>query len=280
MKKIVKLLAILIVLCGVVFAIVKIVDKPENLNFGAFVNSQNETVDATANKLTNIKTKFNLSGENYATITFESDIFEEINVATNVYFNLLGNSKFDNNQIKSIKKAYENLKNSCEDLVISIDSLDSYLTKEDVDAGEIDGREKKVCEKLKVCVENNLALNLIFENLTENKTFGGKSFDLTFKLIECKTMMIKSCRKAGGNNFAFISEVNDKILKLIENNQNANNEMIKFVVLFNNFDKNDWQGCFDEYFSSGSVVSCGKVAKVDFENLLSCLNKESYYEEV
>ena len=57
--------------------------------------------------------------------------------------------------------------------------------------------------------------------------------------------------------------------------------MIKFVVLFNKYDKAIWQNSFDEYFERNEVVDgSDKVSASDFSSLLTYLNKEAYYEKV
>ena len=280
MKKIVKLLIVLIVLCGLGFVIYKVVDKPETLNMNEYVSSQNEKINKTNGDLTNIKAKFNTTGENYSKVSLESNLFEEINSATSFYFDLLGDIELDKNDIKKIKSISTKFESALSELDEAITSLDNYLKLENKNDSEIFEREKKICEKLEILNNLSFELNENFGNICESKIFAGKSFDLGFKLVECKTMMIKSCKNAGGNNFAFLTAVENKISDFFANNQNANNEMIKFVILFNNFEKSDWQHCFDAYFESGNVASYNKISQTDFNNLLNCLNKESYYEKV
>ena len=75
------------------------------------------------------------------------------------------------------------------------------------------------------------------------------------------------------NNFNFLSAVNEKLLEFTENNCDASDDAVKYVIKYNQLEKQTIINDFKNYFSSNTTSD-------DLNILINFLNSEVYYEKV
>jgi len=74
-------------------------------------------------------------------------------------------------------------------------------------------------------------------------------------------------------NQSFLSDVNNKINEFEENNCNASEETIKFVIKYNQLEKQTIKDGFNAYFVNNTIPE-------DLNIIINFLNSEVYYEKV
>lgn len=281
MKHVVRLLVVLVIVCGIGFAIFKIVENNTPFSLNSYVVSQQETINKTDSGIENLSSKFNPEGLNIDTFSKYNEIYKSLKSDLSFCENLLNSTSISKNEANEIKESFENFKTNMNSFVEAMNTLNSYLDENDKDKSqtEIDGREKLVNEKFNAVIVSQLNLQTLLLNLTNTKVYEDNCFDVDFNLIECKRILIKSYLKTG-NKFVLFSNVNLKINEFFENNQKLNEKLGQFVILFKKYAKEDWQNRFDKYFEINEVVEETKISSENFNYMLDYLNLEAYYEKV
>lgn len=281
MKHIVRLLVVLVIACGVGFLIFKVANNNAPFVLSEFAIKENASNNQFNENLDLLKEKFSTVSENYTKFCQFNEIYKSFDDTLNYYENILNSVSLSKNEIEDIKKGFKSVHERLNTLDVAVNSLISYLNTEEANSSETNGREIKVNEEYKNVLKECLNLNLALENLIVSKVYNNKCLDPTMNLYVCKNLLVKCHFNSDFKNFGFLSSVQNKISDFVLNGENASDNLIKFVVLFGEFDKIDWQNRFIEYFQNNEVVeSENKISVTDFNNLLDCLNKEAYYEKV
>ncbi len=281
MKHIVRLLVVLVIACGVGFLIFKVANNNAPFVLSEFAIKENASNKQFNENLDLLKEKFSTTSENYTKFCQFNEIYKSFDDTLNYYENILNSVSLSKNEIEDIKKGFKSVHERLNTLDVAVNSLISYLNTEEANSSKTNGREIKVNEEYKNVLKECLNLNLALENLIVSKVYNNKCLDPTMNLYVCKNLLVKCHFNSDLKNFGFLSSVQNKISDFVLNGENASDNLIKFVVLFDEFDKIDWQNRFIEYFQNNEVVeSENKISVTDFNNLLDCLNKEAYYEKV
>ena len=281
MKHIVRLLVVLVIACGVGFLIFKVANNNAPFVLSEFAIKENASNKQFNENLDLLKEKFSTTSENYTKFCQFNEIYKSFDDTLNYYENILNGVSLSKNEIEDIKKGFNSVHERLNTLDVAVNSLISYLNTEEANPSQTNGREIKVNEEYKNVLKECLNLNLALENLIVSKVYNNKCLDPTMNLYVCKNLLVKCHFNSDFKNFGFLSSVQNKISDFVLNGENASDNLVKFVVLFGEFDKIDWQNRFIEYFQNNEVVeSENKISVTDFNNLLDCLNKEAYYEKV
>lgn len=281
MKHVVRLLVVLIIACGIGFAIFKIVENNTPFSLNSYVLSQQDIVSKTDSGIESLNSKFNHESSSFEIFSRNNEIYKSLKSDLNFCENLLNSTSISKNEANEIKENFENIKTNMNNLIDVMNSLSSYLDlpESERSATEIDGREKLVNEKFNAVIVAQINLDNLLLKLTNTKVYADNCFDAGFNLIDCKKILIKSYLKTG-NKFDLFESVNLKINKFFENEQKLDEKLEQFIILFNKYSEKDWQDRFDEYFEFNEIVKESNVSIEEFNYMLNYLNLEAYYEKV
>ena len=281
MKHVVRLLVVLIIACGIGFAIFKIVQNNTPFSLNSYILSQQETFNKTDSGIESLSSKFNHASSSFETFSRYNEIYKSLKSDLSFCENLLNSTSISKNEANEIKENFENVKTNMNNFVDAMNSLKSYLDLplEEQSSTEIDGREKLVNEKFNAVIIAQINLESLLLKLTNTKVYADNCFDAGFNLIDCKKILIKSYLKTG-NKFDLFASVNLKINEFFENNQKLNEKLEQFIILFKQYTEKNWQDRFDEYFEFNEVIKDSTISVSNFNYMLNYLNLEAYYEKV
>ena len=283
MKHVVRLLVVLIIVCGIGFGIFALVNKNAPFVVETFVINQNKSNQEAENNIDVVKQKMSSTSLNYDKYSQNYEIYKSIKNGLVYAENLLSSTSLNAQEANIIKNGFKDFGESLKDLNAALVSLKAYLdlpSSEQNDT-ELAGRENKANEKFNIVISEFLKLNDDMFEIGENKIYAGKSYDPEFNLVRMKNILTNASLSSSMKNADLVISMNAKIELLNQNKDKIDNEMVKFVVLYNKYTKAEWQTCFNEYFESDEYIGGeNKVSFSDFNLLLSYINKEAYYEKV
>lgn len=283
MKHVVRLLVVLIIVCGIGFGIFALVNKNAPFVVETFVINQNKSNQEAENNIDVVKQKMSSTSLNYDKYSQNYEIYKSIKNGLVYAENLLSSTSLNAQEANIIKNGFKDFGESLKDLNAALVSLKAYLdlpSSEQNDT-ELAGRENKANEKFNIVISKFLKLNDDMLEIGENKIYAGKSYDSEFNLVRMKNILTNASLSSSMKNADLVISLNAKIELLNQNKDKIDNEMVKFVVLYNKYTKAEWQTCFNEYFESDEYIGGeNKVSFSDFNLLLSYINKEAYYEKV
>lgn len=283
MKHVVRLLVVLIIVCGIGFGIFALVNKNAPFVVETFVINQNKSNQEAENNIDVVKQKMSSTSLNYDKYSQNYEIYKSIKNGLVYAENLLSSTSLNAQEANIIKNGFKDFGESLKDLNAALVSLKAYLdlpSSEQNDT-ELAGRENKANEKFNIVISQFLKLNDDMLEIGENKIYAGKSYDPEFNLVRMKNILTNASLNSSMKNADLVISMNAKIELLNQNKDKIDNEMVKFVVLYNKYTKAEWQTCFNEYFESDEYIGGeNKVSFSDFNLLLSYINKEAYYEKV
>lgn len=283
MKHVVRLLVVLIIVCGIGFGIFALVNKNAPFVVETFVINQNKSNQEAENNIDVVKQKMSSTSLNYDKYSQNYEIYKSIKNGLVYAENLLSSTSLNAQEANIIKNGFKDFGESLKDLNAALVSLKAYLdlpSSEQNDT-ELAGRENKANEKFNIVISKFLKLNDHMLEIGENKIYAGKSYDSEFNLVRMKNILTNASLSSSMKNADLVISMNAKIELLNQNKDKIDNEMVKFVVLYNKYTKAEWQTCFNEYFESDEYIGGeNKVSFSDFNLLLSYINKEAYYEKV
>ncbi len=283
MKHVVRLLVVLIIVCGIGFGIFALVNKNAPFVVETFVINQNKSNQEAENNIDVVKQKMSSTSLNYDKYSQNYEIYKSIKNGLVYAENLLSSTTLNAQEANIIKNGFKEFGESLKDLDNALASLKAYLDLPSSERNdtELTGRENKANEKFNIVISKFLKLNDDMLEISENKIYAGKSYDPEFNLVRMKNILTNASLSSSMKNADLVISMNAKIELLNQNKDKIDNEMVKFVVLYNKYTKAEWQTCFNEYFESDEYIGGeNKVSFSDFNLLLSYINKEAYYEKV
>lgn len=265
-QHILRLLIVLILAVGIGFVIYFL--KRDNTPFvpTTFIASYiNEDEDLKDN-LSALSSKANSKFEEDVVIY---NIYED---TLEYYSSLLVNINFNKKEASTVKNLYKEYRNKVDDLIFSTNSLLEYLDLENQNATELSGRKEKVNTDFNALNKSYYKVVTFFENAVNDRVYNGKNYN-TLGVLKSNLIILTNSYNENRNNFSFLSDVNAKINDFVENNCNSSDSAIRYVIKFNQIDRQTLLNSFNTYFVNGTTND-------DLNILLNFLNSEVYYEEV
>lgn len=199
-------------------------------------------------------------------------IYKMQNETSDYYASLLVNVNLSKKEAKEVKTLYSNYRKKANTLNSSIKSLINYTLLSNPNQTELEGRQLKVNNDFNALNKSYFNVVVHLENLVKNKIYKGQNYNVVGSLKSSLNMLINAYNQTR-NNFSFVSKVNDNINALILNNSYASSDIVKFVIKFNELNKQTLTENFVTYFTNGAINN-------EMNILIGYLNSEVYYEEV
>ena len=228
-------------------------------------NNINEDAELKTN-LSNLNSKVNLK--------FEEDavVYNIYNETSKYYASLLINVELSKEEANEIKNLYKNYRTKADSLIFSTNSLIDYIALEDQNTTELAGRKEKVNTDFNALNKSYYNIVSHLENVVNTKIYGGKNNNV-LGVLKSTVIVLTNIYNENRNNFNFLSAVNEKLLEFTENNCDASDDAVKYVIKYNQLEKQTIINDFKNYFSSNTTSD-------DLNILINFLNSEVYYEKV
>lgn len=229
-------------------------------------------INTESKKDVQVETNFNnLSSLNDASFSENVFIYNVFEDSINYCVNLLTNAKFEKSEASQLKSAYKSYHEDMITLNNSMEILKDYLEDAEQNATELAGRKEKVNSDLVKVLKEKSNIVQLLNKLTTEKIYGGASFDTRFVLNNTIDIM-SDCYLNFNTNYTLLNSVNIKYNDFVSSKKVANDDMVKFVIKFNEMTENVVKQDFEQYFNN-------ETESDNLRTLLSFLNSEAYYEK-
>lgn len=267
------ILRLLIVLCLVVgFGAIIISCTNKNAPFVVteFVNNQSKQDKK-------IEDNFGVlnSIENYSSFTEKVAIYNSLDNNINFYTKLLVNANFSKDETSKIKNAFKQYQSEVNKLNSSMIMLKSYISDPNKNTIELEGRKNKVNNDFLTVLSKKIEIVNALNKTAKSKIYSDNCFDAKFILVNTTNILsdLYLDNLTIRNNFTFTNNVIVKTNSFINSNKIAVDNIIKYVIKFNQMTEQTVKSDFNVYFQNGTVND-------DLQVLINYLNSEAYYEEV
>lgn len=261
-----RLLIVLILVVGIGVIVFSALKDNTPFNIAEYVNSENKKDSEIEENLVDLNSLVNSSFSEKVVINnfYKSSL--------NYLSSLLNNQKLSKQEVSIIKNNYRDYRTQMNLLNNSMVSLKSYMQDSELNSSELEGRKESVNENFSnVLLEKNKILNT-FKNLVNSKIYNGKNNDAKIVLINTNNIIVKNYLTNDNVSFSLLNNVMSKTQDLINSNGLVVDDIVKFVIKFNEMGEEIVIQVFENYFETSFISE-------NLSLILNYLNSEVYYEK-